>query len=80
MTKDIEETRAMQQRMEQVGVVAEKIQTVLVGTEAYIGIGALISYLGQVAYDAKMPIDMVVAGLITVFEACEKKEQDGSDT
>ena len=80
MTKDIEETRAMQQRMEQVEVTANKIQTVLAGTESYIGIGALISYLGQVAHDAKMPLDMVVAGLITVFDACEKKEQDGRNT
>jgi hypothetical protein len=80
MTKDIEETRAMQKRMEKVEVTANKIQTVLVGTESYIGIGALISYLGQVAHDAKMPLEMVVAGLITVFEACEKKDQNGGNT
>jgi hypothetical protein len=84
MTKDIDETRAMQQRlqtlMEESETVIDKIEGMLVGMDTFVAMTALTGYLGRVIYHEKIPLAVAVAQVMSVYEACKELDKNGTDT
>jgi len=58
--KDIEETRKVKKKMDDVAKAVEQLQDMFADTNPEIAIGAMVSYLGQLVYGTGMPLARVV--------------------
>tara|TARA_R110002126_G_scaffold29357_1_gene97067 strand:- start:159 stop:383 length:225 start_codon:yes stop_codon:yes gene_type:complete len=73
MTKDIEETRKLNSKIDQVEAAVEILKSAMGKQESNIGISALMSYMCMLAYQNKYPLEMMIAYITTLYEMQEKK-------
>ena len=73
MTKDIEETRELNSKRDQVEAAVEILRSAMSKQKSNIGISALMSYMCMLAYQNKYPLEMMIAYITTLYEMQEKK-------
>lgn len=86
MSRDIEETRKMQQNMRDMEVLVRQVNDIMVGQSAYLAVGALTSSLGHVMYQTKTSVESIAHGLSLILEMCAEQDSknkgektDGTD-
>ena len=75
MTKDIEETRELNDKKRQVEAAVEILKTAMAKQQAGIGISALMSYMTMLAYHNGYPLDKLLAYMTTLYEMYGEKNQ-----
>jgi hypothetical protein len=75
MTKDIEETRELNNKKAQVEAAVEILKTAMAKQEVHIGVSALMSYMTMLAYHNGYPVDKLIAYITTLYELFEKNKQ-----
>ena len=75
MTKDIEETRELNNKRSQVEAAVDILKTAMAKQQAGIGISALMSYMCMLAYHNKYPLEMLIAYITTLYEMHGEKNQ-----
>ena len=75
MTKDIEETRELNNKKAQVEAAVEILKTAMAKQESNIGISALMSYMTMLAYHNGYPVDKLIAYITTLYEIYEENKQ-----
>ena len=68
MTKDIEETRELNNKKAQVEAAVESLKSAMGKQKVDIGISALMSYMCMLAYHNGYPLDKMVAYMATLYE------------
>jgi hypothetical protein len=75
MTKDIEETRELNNKRAQVEAAVDILKTAMAKQESHIGISALMSYMTMLAYHNGYPLDKLLAYITTLYEMYGEKNQ-----
>jgi hypothetical protein len=75
MTKDIEETRELNNKRAQVEAAVEILKTAMAKQEVHIGVSALMSYMTMLAYHNNYPLDKLLAYIATLYEMHGEKNQ-----
>jgi len=75
MTKDIEETRELNNKRAQVEAAVNILKEAMAKQQAGIGISALMSYMCMLAYHNKYPLEMLIAYITTLYEMHGEKNQ-----
>lgn len=68
MTKDIQETRELNNKKAQVEAAVEILKSAMGKQKVDIGISALMSYMCMLAYHNGYPLDKMVAYMATLYE------------
>jgi len=79
MTKDIEETRELNNKRAQVEAAVNILKEAMAKQQAGIGISALMSYMCMLAYHNKYPLDMMIAYITTLYEM-QEEQSNGRNT
>ena len=77
--KDIEETRKVKQKMNDVAEAVGELQNLFAKTSVETAVGAMLSYLGQLMYAADIPISVVIKSLNSAFDFYDEAH-NGDDT
>ena len=78
MTKDIEETRELNNKRAQVEAAVEILKSAMGKQKVDIGISALMSYLCMLAYHNGYPRDKMVAYMATLYEMHGAKNNENT--
>jgi hypothetical protein len=68
MTKDIQETRELNNKKAQVESAVEELMAVMAKKEVNIGISALMSYMCTLAYHNGYPLEKILAYITGLYE------------
>ena len=82
MSRDIEETRLVRQKMLEMDELVSEIEDILIGQPAFLAVGALTSALGRVMHQTNTPVDYIANGLNLIVDLCkeqDKREKKGSN-
>jgi hypothetical protein len=79
MTKDIEETRKLNDKRAQVEAAVHILKEAMAKQPAGIGISALMSYMCMLAYHTKDPLEMMIAYITTLYEM-QEEQSNGRNT
>jgi hypothetical protein len=75
MTKDIEETRELNNKRAQVEAAVEILKSAMGKQKVDIGISALMSYMCTLAYHNGYPLDRMLAYIATLYEMHGKNNE-----
>ena len=73
MTKDIQETRELNDKKRQVEAAVEILRTAMGKQKVDIGISALMSYMCTLAYQTGYPVEKLIAYIRTLYEMQEER-------